>query len=116
MSETINNVVCPNCGNFKITSIPYRVHPKKGRVTALEGCVSGPLSMLAIGLGSLILSIFFCWGISEPDAMSYSGFWMFVLLSFGSVITYAFIIWRHRNLPVEYENECQICGYKWIVD
>lgn len=110
---TADLLKCPNCNQYKISTIQYRVHPSGKRVSIFQSAEVKLGSPIAIGVGFIALSALLCIGLNEPQ-MWYSGYFLFLTFSFSLlIISGLFSSQRYKKLKKEFDHDCQICGYKW---
>ncbi len=108
----MNDAKCKNCKNYKIRTTPFKVHPRKGRLSGWEDFASGASqSITRIGSIALIGFGLLLWVLEDFDSGALQ---CFVLPPLFILIVFYYIIGsQYRNLPVGYDYECENCGYKW---
>lgn len=103
-----NQLKCPNCAQYKISSIQYRLDPKtKKRISITNGLMTRLGASTMFILGGIGFLLFLCVALFEPSL-----WW--IAAAYAVIILLAYQINnRYNNYPTEFDHSCQLCGYQW---
>ncbi len=109
-----NQLKCPNCEQYKIYSLQYRVNPKTNqRISMTGGVVSKGQNSLLVFLGLIGSVMFICVGLVETSLWAYPTFLITVFAFVLATGAGFYLNQQYLSFPKEFDHYCQVCGYKW---
>ncbi len=111
---TDNQLRCPNCDQYKIYTLQFRINPEtKKRISVSGGVVArGQYSLLTI-LGAIGSLMFFCIGLFETQLWSAPMFLIWLFAFMAATAAGFFLNQQYLGFSKEFDHYCQVCGYKW---
>jgi hypothetical protein len=107
-----DQVQCPNCNNYKITSVEFRVDSKTGKRVPdpLGGCFGPIIILIGIPVEVVSLIVFILLAFMVPQSF------VMVFIPAGLLaLTWWMKTWYEKN-PAGHDHTCQSCGKKWTVE